>query len=95
MSGIDSSIHTDMLHWTTSGEVILVSVLGGIYHFFGPFIGAAIMILIKDIIGAFTEYWSLIIGLILAFIVILSPSGILGELHKVISKWKGTAESGG
>lgn len=54
MAGVDKSIHTDMLFWTTSGEVILMSVLGGINQFFGPFVGAVAIILIEDYVGAFT-----------------------------------------
>ncbi|WDP84665.1 MAG: branched-chain amino acid ABC transporter permease [Desulfobacter sp.] len=80
MTGVDNSIHTDMFVWTTSGEVILMTVLGGINQFFGPFIGAIAMIFIEDFVGAFTEYWSLIIGIIILVILLLFPKGIVGEL---------------
>ena len=79
MVGISNSVHTDMFLWTTSGQVILMSVLGGINQFFGPLVGAASIILIEDIIGAHTEYWSLIIGVIILFMVIVLPKGIVGE----------------
>jgi branched-chain amino acid transport system permease protein len=79
MVGVDNSIHTDMFVWTTSGEVILMTVLGGINQFFGPFIGAIVLILIEDIVGAYTEYWSLIIGTIVLFMVLLFPKGLVGE----------------
>lgn len=80
--GIDNSIHTDMLLWTTSGEVILMSVLGGISQFFGPFVGAGVIIVIEDIVGAYTEYWSLIIGTVILVMVISFPKGLVGEaLH--------------
>ncbi len=83
MAGIDNSIHTDMFFWTTSGEVILMSVLGGLNQFFGPFVGAAAIIIIEDIVGAWTEYWSLIIGSIIMSMVILFPKGLVGELHQL------------
>lgn len=79
MAGVDGSIHTDMLFWTTSGEVILMTVLGGINQFFGPFVGAAVIILIEDLVGARTEYWSLIIGIIIMVIVLVFPKGLVGE----------------
>lgn len=79
MAGVDSSIHTDMFFWTTSGEAILMTVLGGISQFFGPFFGAAVFILIEDNIGAYTEYWPLIIGSIMLTMVIVFPKGIVGE----------------
>ena len=83
MTGVEGSIHTDMLFWTTSGEVILMTVLGGINQFFGPFVGAAVIILIEDLVGAHTEYWSLIIGLIIMFIVLVFPKGLVGEAARV------------
>ncbi len=81
MAGVDNSIHPDMLYWTTSGEVILMAVLGGIGQFFGPFIGAAVIIIIQDVVGARTEYWSLIIGLIMMVMVLLLPKGLVGEIQ--------------
>ena len=85
MAGVDGSIHTDMLFWTTSGEVILMTVLGGINQFFGPFVGAAVIILIEDLVGAHTEYWSLIIGIIIMVIVLVFPKGLVGEGARVRS----------
>lgn len=83
MAGVDRSIHTDMLFWTTSGEVILMSVLGGIGQFFGPFIGATVIILIEDVVGARTEFWPLIIGTLMIVMVILFPMGLVGEFGRL------------
>jgi len=74
-----------MLFWTTSGEVILMSVLGGINQFFGPFVGATVIILIEDLVGAHTEYWSLIIGIIIMVIVLVFPKGVVGEAMRAKS----------
>lgn len=79
MAGVDNSIHTDMLVWTTSGEVILMTILGGVNQFFGPFVGAVALIFIEDFVGAYTEYWSLIIGVIVLVILLLFPKGLVGE----------------
>lgn len=86
MVGVDNCIHTDMFYWTTSGEVILMSVLGGLNQFFGPFIGALSIIAIEDIVGAHTEYWSIIIGSVILFMVIVFPKGIVGELLNI--RWR-------
>jgi branched-chain amino acid transport system permease protein len=90
MAGVDGSVHTDMFFWTTSGEVILMSVLGGINQFFGPFIGAIMIILIEDIVGAHTEYWSLIIGTIIMFMVIGFPKGLVGGAIDLYAKVRRT-----
>jgi branched-chain amino acid transport system permease protein len=81
IAGVDNSIHPDMLYWTTSGEVILMAVLGGIGRFFGPFIGAAVILVIGEYVGAKTEYWSLIIGVVMMVMVLLLPRGLAGEFQ--------------
>ena len=88
IAGVDNSIHTDMLYWTTSGEVILMSVLGGIGQFFGPFVGAAAIIIIEDVVGAKTEYWPLIIGLTMMVMVLLLPKGLVGEARLLGTRLK-------
>ncbi|MEW6137065.1 MAG: branched-chain amino acid ABC transporter permease [Thermodesulfobacteriota bacterium] len=88
MAGVDNSIHPNMLYWTTSGEVILMSVLGGIGQFFGPFIGAAALIIIEDIVGARTEFWPLIVGIIMMVMVLLFPRGLVGEARKLVSRFR-------
>ena len=92
MAGVDGSVHTDMFFWTTSGEVILMSVLGGINQFFGPFVGAIMIILIEDIVGAHTEYWSLIIGTIIMFMVIGFPKGLVGGAFDLYAKVRRTQQ---
>ncbi len=83
MAGADNSIHTDMLYWTTSGEVILMSVLGGIGQFFGPFIGAGVIIVLQDVVGAKTQYWPMIIGIVMMVMVLLLPKGLVGEFQSL------------
>jgi len=87
MSGVDYSIHTDMFYWTTSGHVILMSILGGIGQFFGPLVGAAVIVTIEDVVGAFTEYWSLIIGSVMLVMVLGLPRGLMGELAHLQTRY--------
>ncbi|MBI5569454.1 MAG: branched-chain amino acid ABC transporter permease [Desulfomonile tiedjei] len=93
MAGADNSIHTDMLYWTTSGEVILMSVLGGIGQFFGPFIGAGVLIVLQDVMGAKTEYWPLMIGIVMMVMVLLLPRGLVGEFQALRVRLKSLVAS--
>jgi branched-chain amino acid transport system permease protein len=95
MAGVDNSIHTDMFFWTTSGEVILMSVLGGINQFFGPFIGALILILLEDLIGAKTQFWPIFLGTIIMIFVIVFPKGVVGEIRHLSHRWRTPGEAGG
>jgi branched-chain amino acid transport system permease protein len=95
MAGVDNSIHPNMLYWTTSGEVILMSVLGGIGQFFGPFIGAAVLIVVEDKVGARTEFWPLIVGIIMMVMVLLFPRGLVGELRQLVGRFRNRADARG
>lgn len=87
MAGVTNSIHPDMFYWTTSGEVILMAVLGGIGQFFGPFVGATVIIIIQDVVGARTEYWSLIIGIIMMIMVLGMPKGLVGGIQELKARY--------
>lgn len=88
MAGVDNSIHPDMLYWTTSGDVILMAVLGGIGQFFGPFVGATVIMIIQDWVGARTEFWSLIIGVVMIAMVLLLPKGLVGSCQILMARFK-------
>ena len=77
-AGLDGSIHPDMLHWPTSGNAILMAVMGGMGNFFGPVVGAAILTGLEEIVGKYTEYWSFTIGVVVLVVVLLFPRGVLG-----------------
>ncbi len=83
----ERSIFPDIAFWTTSGEAAFMSILGGIYNFSGPFIGAIILQLLQNIIRSYTEYWSIIVGGTLIIIVIFLPGGIAGFLHAYYDKF--------
>ncbi len=87
-AGYQHSIHPDMLHWTKSGEVILMSILGGVSSFFGPLMGAAVILFIEDMIGKYTEFWEIWIGGIMLAIVIFFPRGVIGTFGSWISRRK-------
>ncbi len=67
-------------HWTTSAEPILASLLGGTGTFFGPVVGAALFLILRDIIVRYTEFWLLWFGLILMAAVLAFRGGVLGWL---------------
>jgi branched-chain amino acid transport system permease protein len=69
------------LHWTTSGEVVVMNITGGMGTLFGPAIGAVIIILLRDIISNYTDSWSLFMGLIFMFVVFGFRGGIIGILR--------------
>jgi len=69
----------DVMHWTQSGNAVMMVLLGGgMNNFFGPILGAAVFIVLRDLFSAFTEHWMLIYGLLFMFVIVFVPEGILG-----------------
>ncbi|MFQ5484884.1 MAG: branched-chain amino acid ABC transporter permease [Desulfobacterales bacterium] len=79
----------DILHWTFSGELVFLTVLGGFKTFSGPIIGAVIFTFIKAYLIGFTVLWQLCLGVVLVIIVLTMPNGLIGTLARWISKLKG------
>ena len=70
----------ESLYWTTSGEVVMMTRLGGAGTFFGPFVGALTYLVLEDRLSVFTESWPLVIGAIFSAFVLFLPGGIWGTL---------------
>ena len=73
-------VPVESLYWTTSGQVVIMTLLGGAGTFFGPFIGATTFLVLEDRLSVFTESWPLFIGLIFMAFVLFLPKGIWGTL---------------
>jgi branched-chain amino acid transport system permease protein len=68
----------ELVHWTHSGQLVFMAVLGGFSNFFGPIIGALSYALLQDQLQSLTQYWRFVLGAVLAAIVIGFPNGIAG-----------------
>jgi branched-chain amino acid transport system permease protein len=74
-------ISPQMLHWTTSGDVLIMTVLGGKGTLLGPILGVAVFELLKEELSQVTQYWYGILGLIFIFATIFLRNGIAGLFH--------------
>jgi branched-chain amino acid transport system permease protein len=83
MANLQRYASPDMVHWTQSGELMVMVVLGGVGTLFGPLIGAAAYIVLESILAARTEHWQLGLGFILLFVVLYTRGGIQALLARV------------
>lgn len=74
----EGMVSLETLHFTKSGDPIIMSILGGTRFFLGPFVGAALFILIKDTIQNFTDFWMFWMGAIFVATVMFLPGGVVG-----------------
>jgi branched-chain amino acid transport system permease protein len=75
-----STVSIDSLSYHTSGQVMMMTLLGGMGTFFGPFLGAGMFLGIEHIVTGFTERWQLIVGIIFIVLVLFFPKGVWGTL---------------
>jgi branched-chain amino acid transport system permease protein len=80
---VESTVFPDLMFWTLSLEILIMCLLGGWFTFFGPMLGAAIMVILRTFVGIYTEYWTLILGIVLMLLIFFMPDGVLGMILKV------------
>jgi branched-chain amino acid transport system permease protein len=68
----------DFMHWTRSGEIMFMVILGGMGTLFGPVIGAVVLLLLEDVLSAMTAHWQIILGPILILVVLFAKRGLFG-----------------
>ena len=77
------------VHWTMSGEVVLMTLLGGMGTIFGPVVGAFIIIALESYLSGFGEWVTVITGAIFVVCVLAFRRGIVGELAAWWAKARG------
>jgi len=87
---VEGSVFPDLLFWVFSLEVFIMCLLGGWFTFAGPIFGAAIMVSLRTFVGAYTEYWTLILGIMLIFLIFFLPEGVWGYLLEKMGHRKQT-----
>ncbi len=79
---VEGSVFPDLLFWVLSLEVFIMCLLGGWFTFAGPVLGAAIIVALRTFAGVYTEYWTLILGVILILLIFFLPEGVMGFLEE-------------
>lgn len=82
-------VYTESAFWTESAQVLIMTLLGGMYSFFGPAIGAASLYLLERFANEYTEYWPTVLGVILLVIVLILPEGLVGLAKRVRARLAG------
>lgn len=82
------SVSPLLLGWVQSGEAVFMTLIGGAGFLTGPLVGSAVYIFLNSYITQFTVYWPLTIGLIILFLVLYLPGGVLSLIDKRLSPLK-------
>lgn len=74
-------VSPEALHWSASGDVLIMAMLGGAGTLIGPVIGAAVFLLMKNLVSSWSEHWMLIVGSVFIACVMFFPGGIWGVIR--------------
>ncbi len=80
MSLFVSSAYPDFAYWTMSGEGVFMILMGGTGVFLGPFVGAVVLLLLADVVTGITEYFGLVLGIVILCFALGLRKGLLGFL---------------
>ncbi len=70
------------LHYSQSGNFVIMAVLGGMRRFWGPLLGAVVFVVLQDYVSSITINWQIFIGILFVLVVLFFPRGLLGFLQQ-------------
>jgi branched-chain amino acid transport system permease protein len=70
------------LHYSLSGDLVIMAVMGGMRTFWGPLLGAAVFVLVQEYLSSITTNWMSFLGLMFVLVVLFFPRGLLGMLQR-------------
>jgi branched-chain amino acid transport system permease protein len=79
-------VSADVLHWSLSGDILIMVVIGGTGTLIGPAVGAAVLLLAKYLISSYIESWMLVVGAVFIACVLGFRDGIYGSLANLFRR---------
>jgi branched-chain amino acid transport system permease protein len=73
---------------TQSVKGLLMAIIGGVGTLFGGVVGAAIIVILENVVSSFTERWSTVLGLLFVLTMIFAPEGIVGKIRSLLGRRK-------
>jgi branched-chain amino acid transport system permease protein len=70
------------LHYSQSGNFVIMAVMGGMRSFWGPLLGAAVFVVLQDYLSSVTVNWMSFVGLLFVLVVLFFPRGLLGVIRR-------------
>ena len=88
-------VSPDIMHWTRSGELIIIIILGGLGTLAGPLFGAIVFLLLEEslplllgaVAPAYAENWMIIFGPLLIIVVLFGRGGLTGIIERLSAAW--------
>ena len=88
----DGTASAETLHWTESGHVVVITILGGVGTLIGPFIGAGVIKYFENVVSGIQfwdlgERWNLFLGFIFMMVLLFLPGGLMEAGKRLQAYW--------
>ncbi|MFT3718447.1 branched-chain amino acid ABC transporter permease [Pseudorhodoferax sp.] len=77
-----SFVSPSLLQWSQSGMLMIMVILGGVGHLYGGLVGAAVFLLIEEVLVGYTIHWQFGLGAVLLAVVLLAPNGLMSLVRR-------------
>jgi branched-chain amino acid transport system permease protein len=88
-------VNPNVLHWTQSGTLMVMVILGGVGTLWGGVLGAAALLVLEEVVAAYTVHWQFYVGWVLLLIVLFAPRGLVGLMGGLLRSIRGRDGGGG
>lgn len=78
LANLNGLVTPHLMHWSQSGQLMVMVIIGGAGALWGGALGAAVLLLLEEILSGYTLHWQLALGLALLLVVLFAPRGLAG-----------------
>jgi len=71
-------VSPSLMHWSQSGSLMVMVIVGGVGHLYGGLVGAVVLLLLEEIALGYTIHWQFGVGAVLLMVVLVAPRGLIG-----------------
>ncbi|MDN3921973.1 branched-chain amino acid ABC transporter permease [Roseateles violae] len=82
LANLNGLVTPHMLHWSQSGQLMIMVIIGGAGGLYGGALGAAVLLLLEELLSGYTLHWQMALGLLLLAVVLFAPQGLGGLIRK-------------
>lgn len=84
----NKNVFPNYAHWAKSTEMLVVCLMGGINNFFGPIVGSVIYLFLDKVITSYTQFWPLVLGIIIIILLLFLRGGIAGFISEKVALYQ-------
>ena len=86
LANLNGLVTPHLMHWSQSGQLMVMVIIGGAGALWGGTLGAAALLLLEELLSGYTLHWQMALGLVLLVVVLFAPQGLSGSWRRRASR---------